>query len=487
MTSHMGSDTEVLRDNNELVTEQLRQARQSLPSWSGRSVKDRLRIIRRARHLIARDCEALAATLSHRRPAVETLVTEVLPLVEAARFLERNAERLLAPRVLRHGRPLWLLGVRAEVRREPLGVVLILSPSNYPLFLPGVQILQALIAGNAVCAKPAPGCAEPLQRFATLLAEAGLPDGVLTVLDESPETAAAAARAGFNKILLTGSAQTGRLVLQAAAPRLTPATMELSGNDAVFVLDGADLDLVASCLAYGLRLNGGATCIAPRRVFIPATSAQRLEQALLSRIGDISPASVPQRIRIQLQDMLTEAAASGARVLAWPDADRVPPIVVADARDDFRLLREDVFAPVLAIVAVRDTEQALQAAASCPYALGASVFGPPAEAYRLATQVNAGSVVVNDIIVPTADPRLPFGGRGESGFGVTRGAEGLLELTAVKTISTRRGRFRPHLTAPQPEEAPRYAALIRLLHGRRSFRGVLSFDQFRQSWRAISR
>jgi acyl-CoA reductase-like NAD-dependent aldehyde dehydrogenase len=487
MSAHMGSDAEVLRDGNELVASSLRQAQLSLPKWSGRSIKDRLRIIRRVRYLIARDCEALAGTLAHRRPAVETLVTEVLPLVEAARFLERNAERLLAPRILRHGRPLWLPGVRAEVRREPLGVVLILSPSNYPLFLPGVQILQALAAGNVVCAKPALGCAEPLQRFAALSSEAGLPTGVLTVLDESLGTAAAAARAGFNKILLSGSASTGRLVLQAAAPRLTPTTMELSGNDAVFVLDGADLDLVASCLAYGLRLNGGATCIAPRRVFVVGTSVQYLEQALLSRIGDIGPASVPQRIRTQLQSLLTEAAASGARVLGWPDADRVPPIVVADAREDLRLLREDVFAPVLAIVAVRDMEQALQAAAACPYALGAAIFGPPAEAHLLATKVNAGSVVVNDIIVPTADPRLPFGGRGESGFGVTRGAEGLLELTAVKTISTRRGRFRPHLTAPRPDEAPRYAALIKLLHGERSFRGLPWFKHLRQSWRALLR
>ncbi|PPQ35473.1 aldehyde dehydrogenase family protein [Rhodopila globiformis] len=468
----MGSDAAVLRDTNELVVETLRQARRLRPSWSERPIKDRLRIIRRARHLIARDCEDLAATLLHRRPAVETLVTEVLPLADAARFLERNAAALLAPRTLRGGRPLWLPGVRAEVRREPLGVVLILSPSNYPLFLPGAHILQALTAGNAVCAKPAPGCAEPLRRFAALLAEAGLPDGLLTVLDESTETAAAATRAGFDKIVLTGSARTGRLVLQAAAPRLTPTTMELSGNDAVFVLPGADLDLVASCLAYGLRLNGGATCIAPRRVFVPGTLAPALEQALLSRIGGISPAAVPERIRNQLQALLQEAAAAGARVLAWPAADRVPPIVVADAQADMRLLREDVFAPVLAIIAVPDTEHALDAASACPYALGASIFGPPADAYQLATRVNAGSIVINDLIVPTADPRLPFGGRGESGFGVTRGAEGLLEMTALKTISTRRGRFRPHLAALRPQEASRYALLIRLLHGRRSFRSL---------------
>jgi acyl-CoA reductase-like NAD-dependent aldehyde dehydrogenase len=453
----MGSDASVLRA--------ICEARQAAQSWSQRSVKDRLRIIRRARHLIARDCEVFAAELAHRRPLSETLVSEVLPLAEAARFLERNAVRLLAPRILGRGRPLWLLGVRAEIRREPLGVVLILAPSNYPLFLPGVQILQALTAGNAVCAKPAPGCAAPLRHLADVLREAELPAGVLTVLDESPETGAAAAHAGFDRIVLTGSAQTGRLVLQAAAASLTPTTMELSGNDAVFVLPGADMGLVASCLAYGLRLNGGATCIAPRRVFVSGTSAPMLEQMLLARIASINPAVVPERSRIQLQDLLEEAAASDARVLAWPEAGGVPPIIVADAQTDLRLLREDVFAPVLAIVPVRDIEQALQAAEICPYALGAAIFGPLVEAHKLAMRVNAGSIVINDVIVPTADPRLPFGGRGESGFGVTRGAEGLLEMTVQKAISIRRGRFRPHLAAPKNEDASRFATMIRLLHG----------------------
>jgi len=263
--------------------------------------------------------------------------------------------------------------------------------------------------------------------------------------------------------------------------------MELSGNDAVFVMNDADLDLVASCLAYGLRLNGGATCIAPRRVFVTGTSASYLEQALMSRIGDIAPVRVPCPVLTQLQELLTEASSSGARVLGWPDADQVPPIVVADAHEGLRLLREDVFAPVLAIVAVQDMKEALQAAASCPYALGATIFGPPAEAHLLATKVNAGSVVINDIIVPTADPRLAFGGRGESGFGVTRGAEGLLELTAVKTISTRRGRFRPHLAVPRVDDAPLYASLIKLLHDKPLFPKLPLFKQLYRSWRALMR
>ena len=461
----MDSNADLSRGAEQVVAQALERARQNGRGWAARPIRERLRIIRRARHLIAGDCEVLAGLLVHRRPIAETLVSEVLPLAEAARFLQRRAVSLLSPRVERRGRPLWLLGVRAEVRREPLGVVLILGPSNYPLFLPGVQILQGLAAGNAVCAKPAPGCAAPLLRFAALLAEAGLPDGVLSILDDTSACAAAAVRAGFDRIVLTGSADTGRSVLQAAAARLTPTTMELSGNDAMFVLPGADLELVASCLAYGLRLNGGATCIAPRRVFIVQALAPLLEQALLTRIESIAPAPVSQHTLEKLLALLNEAAASGARVLAWPAGGLVPPILVADARPGLGLLQQDVFAPVLAIVGVRDMQHALDLAASCRYALGASIFGPRQAARTLAARVNAGSVVINDVIVPTADPRLPFGGRAESGFGVTRGAEGLLEMTVLKAISIRRGRLRPHLAAPAAGDSARFAAMIRLLHG----------------------
>ena len=130
-----------------------------------------------------------------------------------------------------------------------------------------------------------------------------------------------------------------------------------------------------------------------------------------------------------------------------------------------RLLREDVFAPWLALVPVTDMEQALDALSACPYALGAAIFGPERAARALAPRIPAGSVCINDLIVPTADPRLPFGGRGRSGFGVTRGAEGLLEMTVIKTVSTRRGRFRPHLAPPRPGDAVRYASLIGLLYG----------------------
>jgi acyl-CoA reductase-like NAD-dependent aldehyde dehydrogenase len=296
--------------------------------------------------------------------------------------------------------------------------------------------------------------------FAAVLARAGLPFGVLQVL--AAEDGPAAVAAGFDRVVLTGSAETGMKVLAAAAGSLTPCTMELSGSDAVFVLPGADLGLVARCLAYGLRLNGGATCIAPRRVFVARSEAAALETALLALLPGVPDAETPPLVAGRLQALLNQAAGMGGRVhRSGPGR----PAVLADARPDMPLLQQDVFAPWLAIVPVASMDQAVRDNAMCPFALGASIFGPAAAARAFAGRVRAGSVCINDLIVPTADPRLPFGGSGRSGFGRTRGASGLLEFTLEKTVSVRHGWFRPHLAAPGAADAGRFATMCRVLHG----------------------
>jgi delta 1-pyrroline-5-carboxylate dehydrogenase len=186
-----------------------------------------------------------------------------------------------------------------------------------------------------------------------------------------------------------------------------------------------------------------------------------MQAELLDRLlAQLPPAAaVPEAIAARLAALLAEAQADGARIAARN------PAVLADARPEMALLHQDVFAPWLALVPVADPEAALLAAEACPFALGASVFGPTDAALQVAGRVRAGSVCVNDLIVPTADPRLPFGGRGSSGFGVTRGAEGLLDMTVPKTISVRTGRFRPHLDPAMSADTPKLLAMIPLLHG----------------------
>lgn len=459
------------------VKARVAEARAAQPAWAAQPVAERLAAIRRLRHEIANAAHDLAATVAHRPPA-ETLIAEVLPLADGCRFLEREAARLLAPRRLgRRGRPVWLAGTAAEIRREPHGVVLIVAPSNYPLLLPGAQLAQALAAGNAAPVKPGAGGAAAMRMLVRLAAAAGIDPRLCPVFDEDVASGEAAIGAGIDKLVLTGSAATGRKVLASLAPSLVPAVMELSGNDAVFVLDGADLDLVAAALAFGLRLNGSATCIAPRRVFVARTLAEPLVERLRAALPAIPPAPIPLPVARQVGRLLDEARAPSSGVAELigggvatdgsgcaATAAILAPSGGAAAGRTLGLLREDIFAPVMSVVPVTDEEEALDIAACCPYALGAAIFGPVERARALVPRIRAGSVTVNDVIAPTADPRLPFGGRGESGFGTTRGAEGLLEMTVLKSVTYRGGRFRPHYQPLRPTDETRFLAYVQATH-----------------------
>ncbi len=451
-------------------------SRRAQAAWSRVPVSRRLRIIRDARHRIAEQTAELAAAvkLPQRTSRAETLAAEILPLADACRFLEREAETLLAVRRLgRRGRPFWLGGSQVELHREPFGVVLIVAPSNYPLLLPGVQAAQALVAGNAVLWKPGHGGAEAAAELARLFCDAGLPENLLTVLDETPAAAQSAINAGVDKVLLTGSTESGRAVLGQLAASATPAVMELSGCEAVFVREDADLDLVARALRFGLTFNASFTCIAPRRVFVARRRHEELERRLVEELGSVAPMPVAQDSALELLRLARAALAGGARRVCgtlpedrpWQDS-RLAPLVLADVRPEMEILRADVAAPVLSLVAVDGDDQALELARRCRFELGATVFGEPRGARALAERVAAGVVVINDLIVPTADPRVPFGGRRASGFGITRGAEGLLELTQVKAMILRRGRFRPHFDPPDANQERLLSAFVQVAHGK---------------------
>lgn len=457
------------------LDEQLDSVRQAQLRWSRQPIRRRLAHVRALRQGIARHAQALAGAVQLRQRASigETLSAEVLPLADACRFLERNARVLLRTRREgSRGRPFWLWGSHVEIHREPCGVVLILAPANYPLLLPGVQLVQALVAGNAVLLKPGRGGSDAARALIGLLRDAGFPRDLAVVLDESVEIAGACIDAGVDKVLLTGSAETGQAVLERLSRTLTPSVMELSGCDAVLVTADADPDLAARALRFGATLNGGATCIAPRRVYVVRERHADLTRSL-ERLFERAPATYVESVTVRrIARLAREALAGGATILAGtlPHGDRMRPLVLDRVPPSAALLREDLAAPLLSLVPVQDEEQALALANDCPYKLGVTIFGKPSQGRALARRVRAGVVVINDMIVPTADPRLPFGGGGASGFGVTRGAEGLLELTRVKAVVRRDGRFRPHFDPVGATETRLLAAFIQASHAR-SLRG----------------
>lgn len=441
-------------------------------SWTETSLRHRLSILRSARHGLALHAEDLADAISPHlsRTRADTMVSEVLPLLDACRFLEREAKRILAPRRLgRRGRPFWLTGVAAEIHREPLGHVLVIGPSNFPLFLPGVQVLQALVAGNTVTWKPGRGGHAVAQLVARCLRDAGLPSAVLTVTADSVEAAEEAISAKPDKIVFTGSWETGMHLLHRLADTITPSVIELSGADAIVVTSSADLAKVAKSVAFGLRLNGAAVCMSPRRLFAEPGVMSKLQPLLEAELTQIPAVPLDASTSKRLGAMLQQAESSGAKLCGAfaPEAQR--PIIVDRATPAMRITRSDIFAPVISLIEVASMLHVPEAYAMCEYALTASIFcGKRDEklARRLARSLKAGTVSINDTIAPTADPRIPFGGRGSSGYGLTRGAEGLLEMTAVKTLLIRRGGSMRHLEPTRDADAPMFAALIQTIHAK---------------------
>ena len=469
-------------DATSSVAQAMSVARVAQSRWSRTPLSRRLELIRELRLLIAEQAPQLAAASAspRRRPALESLTAEVLPLAEACRFLEREARRVLAARRLgQRGLPLWLAGVRSEIHREPLGVILIIGPGNYPLLLPGVQLIQALTAGNAVLLKPGIGGTLAARGLTELLVRAGFDPQLVTLLPESAESAQAAILARPDKVLFTGSAATGEKILAQLAPHLVPATMELSGCDAVIVCADADLDLTVKALAFALKLNGGATCMAPKRVFVHRSVATELEGRLACAFNSHSrrrneahgplgaePSCLTTAAAQILRPLIEDALGRGAHFITGDEQAKTT-VILGGVDPASGLLRKDLFAPVLALVTVADDLEAIRQANDCAFALSASIFSRDESAARsLAARINAGVVTINDLILPTADARVPFGGRARSGFGVTRGTEGLLELTAPKVVSVSRGKFRPAFASSQPGDENMFYAYLRLTHGR---------------------
>ena len=445
-------------------------------AWSNLSTKERCRVIGQVAHRVCDHAERLIADCQsdQRTDAVETITSELMPLCAALDWIRKRGHNVLSERKVGvSGRPLWMPGVHSVVQRVPLGEVLILGTWNYPLLLPGVQIAQALAAGNRVLLKPAIGTEQASQTLAKCFYQAGVPESQFAVLGAETSHATEAIQKGVDLIVLTGAAETGRKVLAAAAETLTPTIMELSGSDSVIVLPGCDLERVTKCLLFGIRFNAGATCIAPRRLIVQESEKVQIVAKLLDALKDLPPLIVHPAARAGVAECLADAIEEGAVDLlgqfdrqALVQDGRMVPCILDNVQATNRVANSDLFAPVLSIITVGSSEEAVQIVNESEYRLASSVFGPAREADAVANQLNVGTVTVNDLITPTADPRLPFGGRGKSGFGVTRGPEGLLSMSAVRVISRRKGSLLPHLFARKPSDQEMLHGSLELLHGK---------------------
>lgn len=401
----------------------------------------------------------------------EALTADVLPLLASIKWHERFASRVLRDRRL-PGAPWWTLGQRHQNRYAPLGTIGIIATWNYPVQLLGIQVVQALAAGNRVVVKSSERSPRTQELLLSLAIEAGLPAGQLEWTDPTREAGARMLRERrFDHVVFTGSTAVGHEIARWAAETLTPTTLELSGRDSAFVLADADPVIAARSIWNGATANAGQTCMAPRRALVD----RAIYGAFVAALAPLAAGAKPRRLidehaAKRVHDLASEACARGGRsitgVLDPRDFDRVTPSAIVDCPDDAPLVEGDHFGPAIGVVPVDSVEHALAIHGRCDQHLATSVFTRSKVAAReVASRITTTTVTINDCLIPTGHPASSISGRSGSGWGESRGVAGLITMSRPVHLSTT-SRVRPSIFEPTPAKRAQFEGMISRFSGR---------------------
>ncbi|MCB9701816.1 MAG: aldehyde dehydrogenase family protein [Myxococcales bacterium] len=444
-------------------------ARAAQGAWAERPWRERERRLLAFRdHLLAR-ADVIFDVLAREsgKPRFEALMHEVFPIVDLAHFFATRAQAALADQPL----PLHLLGAlkRSVLRFEPRGVIGVIAPWNFPFTIPMGEVLMALAAGNAVVVKPSEHTPRVMLAAKELLDASGLDPDLVGVVPGDGRTGAALLDAGIDMMVFTGSVATGRKVAAACGERLIPCTAELGGKDPAIVLADADVERAARTIAYGAFANCGQICASVERVLVheslyEALVARVVELARGLRSGDptidphidLGPMVVPAQ-RDLVQRHVDEAVAAGARVLCGGapspgPGNFYPPTVLVDVTPEMAIWRDETFGPCLPIRRFRGVDQAIAEANASEFGLSAYLFTRDhARAEALAGRLQAGTVMINDVLYTHALPEAPWGGVKRSGIGRVHGLQALRDLCEVKHIASPRVELRQPWLFPYSE------------------------------------
>jgi coniferyl-aldehyde dehydrogenase len=413
------------------------------------TARQRQSLLRRLETLVRDNHDAFATAISAdfgNRSKVETAVSEILPTLAACAHARKHVAAWMRPQ--RRSVGLNFQPATNRVEQKPLGVVGVVSPWNYPVFLTLGPLVDILAAGNRAMIKPSELTPHTGILLQQVIGAAFSPEEVV-VVNGDVSVGRAFCALPFDHLLFTGSTSVGREVMRAAAENLVPVTLELGGKSPVIVATDYDAGRAANSVAVGKFFNAGQTCTAPDYALVPAQNAERFAHGVMEAAENMFPsldsnpdytAIISDRHFARLAELVAEAEAAGATVLrhqasAGGNIRLFPPTVVLDPPLDGRLMRDEIFGPILPVVRVPGTEAAIDFVNRRPRPLALYAYtGSAATERTILDRTISGGVTINSTIIHTGQADLPFGGIGPSGMGAYHGREGFQQFSHARGI-----------------------------------------------------
>jgi succinate-semialdehyde dehydrogenase/glutarate-semialdehyde dehydrogenase len=437
------------------VGETIASAWKAFDSWQHTTYEERGKLLLKLGKLIEEQKDEIATLISSEvgKPLAESYLGDISGTLDTCVWLAQKAQHYLKNQAISLSNPL-LFSKRSFITFEPLGVIGVISPWNYPFSIPMMTMLMAVMAGDAVVLKPSGKSMLTGMKVGELFRQAGFPDGLVSVVTGDRATGEAFSRSRLSKLIFTGSVGGGAQVMDQASAQVTPVCLELGGKDPAIVLNDIPVDWTACGLVWGAFTNAGQACASIERLYLVRGSNN---ESLIEKIVEktkalkVGPGADPTNEVGPLIDknqydkvagQVEEAVAHGAKLLCG--GARVEglkgyfykPTVLTNVDHSMQIMTEETFGPVLPIMVVESEEEAIKLANQSEFGLTASVWtSNVGRAKEIARRLTTGTVFINDGLFSHASPQLPWGGLKKSGFGRTHSQFGLMELVNIKHIS----------------------------------------------------